>query len=109
MPVAPHPRSRSSKSGSRLGLDDPKHEQFLRYMAGVFTPYENEEKGVDGPFDLGTSFFQNNKPVREIIFDRLPATVFLVTGAVVIWLGDRDPRRDHLGGEATGRCSTARR
>ncbi len=69
-----------------LGLDDPKHEQFLRYMAGVFTPYKNEEKGVDGPFDLGTSVFQNNTPVREIIFDRLPATVFLVTGAVVIWL-----------------------
>jgi peptide/nickel transport system permease protein len=69
-----------------LGLDDPKHEQFLRYVAGVFTPYKNEEKGVDGPFDLGTSIFQNNKPVREIIFDRLPATVFLVTGAVVIWL-----------------------
>ncbi len=69
-----------------LGLADPKHEQFLRYMAGIFTPYENEEKGVDGPFDLGTSIFQNNKPVREIIFDRLPATVFLVTGAVVIWL-----------------------
>ncbi len=69
-----------------LGLDDPKYQQFLRYMAGVFTPYKNEEKGVDGPFDLGTSIFQNNKPVREIIFDRLPATVFLVTGAVVIWL-----------------------
>jgi peptide/nickel transport system permease protein len=69
-----------------LGLDDPKYQQFLRYVAGVFTPYKNEEKGVDGPFDLGTSIFQNNKPVREIIFDRLPATVFLVTGAVVIWL-----------------------
>jgi peptide/nickel transport system permease protein len=69
-----------------LGLDDPKHEQFLRYVGGVFTPYKNEEKGIDGPFDLGTSFFQNNTPVREIIFDRLPATVFLVAGAVVIWL-----------------------
>jgi peptide/nickel transport system permease protein len=70
-----------------LGLDDPKPEQFLRYAGGVFTPYENEEKGVNGPFDLGTSFFQNNKPVSEIIFDRLPATIFLVTGAVILWLG----------------------
>jgi peptide/nickel transport system permease protein len=69
-----------------LGLDDPKLEQFARYMAGVFTPYENEEKGVDGPFDLGTSFFQNNEPVRDIIFNRLPATIFLVTGAVILWL-----------------------
>jgi peptide/nickel transport system permease protein len=69
-----------------LGLNDPKVEQFGRYMLGVFTPYENEEKGVDGPFDLGTSFFQNNKPIREIIFNRLPATIFLVTGAVVLWI-----------------------
>lgn len=71
---------------SSLGLNDPKGEQFLRYMAGIFTPYENEEKGVDGPFDLGTSFFQNNEPVRSIIFNRLPATVMLVVGAVVLWL-----------------------
>jgi len=69
-----------------LGLDDPKYQQFLRYIGGVFTPYKNEAKGVDGPLDFGTSIFQNNKPVREIILDRLPATVFLVTGAVVIWL-----------------------
>jgi peptide/nickel transport system permease protein len=58
-----------------LGLDDPKHVQFLRYMEGVFTE-----------FDLGDSIFQNNVPVREIIFDRLPATIFLVSGAVVLWL-----------------------
>jgi len=69
-----------------LGLDDPKVEQFGRYMLGVFTPYENEEKQIDGPFDLGTSFFQNGTPVSEIIFDRLPATIYLVTGAVILWL-----------------------
>ena len=70
-----------------LGLDDPKYEQFGRYAAGVFTPYENEDKNVDGPFDLGTSFFQNNEQVRVIIFDRLPATIMLVVGAVILWLG----------------------
>jgi peptide/nickel transport system permease protein len=70
-----------------LGLDDPKPEQFGRYVAGVFTPYENEAARIDGPFDLGISFFQNNEPVREIILDRLPATIMLVTGAVVLWLG----------------------
>jgi peptide/nickel transport system permease protein len=58
-----------------LGLDDPKHVQFGRYIEGVFTE-----------FDLGTSPFQNNEPVREIILDRLPATIFLVAGAVVLWL-----------------------
>jgi peptide/nickel transport system permease protein len=69
-----------------LGLDDPTYIQFFRYMAGVFTPYQDEENGVDGPLDFGTSTFQNNEPVRGIIFDRLPATIFLVAGAVVLWL-----------------------
>ena len=69
-----------------LGLDDPIYERFGRYILGVFTPYQNEEVGVDGPLDLGTSIFQNNEPVREIIFNRLPATIFLVSGAVVLWI-----------------------
>ncbi len=69
-----------------LGLDDPKSEQFGRYVLGVFTPYSNADTKVNGPFDLGTSIFQNNKPVREIIFNRLPATIFLVVGAVILWL-----------------------
>ena len=63
-----------------LQLDDPLIQRFGRYIAGVFTPFEG------GPFDLGTSVFQNNEPVREIIVDRLPATAFLVAGAVVLWL-----------------------
>jgi peptide/nickel transport system permease protein len=70
-----------------LGLDDPIYERFGRYILGVFTPYQNDAVNVDGPFDLGRSVFQNNIPVREIIFDRLPATIFLVAGAVVLWLG----------------------
>ena len=63
-----------------LGLDDPIYVRFGRYMLGVFTPFEG------GPMDFGTSIFQNNEPVRAIIFDRLPATIFLVTGAVVLWI-----------------------
>jgi peptide/nickel transport system permease protein len=63
-----------------LGLDDPIYERFARYMAGVFTPLEG------GPLNFGTSIFQNNVPVREIVFDRLPATAFLVAGAVVLWV-----------------------
>ena len=68
------------------GFDDPIHERFGRYIAGVFTPYQNEDVNIDGPFDLGTSIFQNNEPVLGIIFDRLPATIFLVTGAVILWI-----------------------
>jgi peptide/nickel transport system permease protein len=69
-----------------LCLDDSTLQRFGRYVAGVFTPYQNEECGVDGPGDFGTSIFQNNEPVRGIIFDRLPATIYLVAGAVVLWI-----------------------
>ena len=64
-----------------LGLDDPLLVRFGRYMAGVFTPFEG------GPLNLGTSIFQNNEPVLAIVADRLPATAFLVAGAVVLWIG----------------------
>jgi peptide/nickel transport system permease protein len=63
-----------------LQLDDPVYVRFGRYVAGIFTPFE------DGPLNLGTSIFQNNEPVRDIVIDRLPATAFLVAGAVVLWL-----------------------
>jgi len=64
-----------------LRLDDPIHVRFGRYVTGVFTPLE------DGPLNFGTSIFQNNQPVRDIVWDRLPATAFLVAGAVVLWMG----------------------
>lgn len=66
------------------GLDRPIVERFVDYTLGVFTPFDTH--GSDGPLNFGTSIFQNNEQVRDIIFDRLPATIFLVTGAVVLWL-----------------------
>ncbi len=57
-----------------LGLDKPVYEQFLDYMKNVFLH-----------FDFGYSY-QYNVPVRQLIFSRLPATIWLVTGAVIIWL-----------------------
>ncbi|MEO8092167.1 MAG: ABC transporter permease [bacterium] len=69
-----------------LGLDDPKLTQFGRYLEGVFTPISSQAPDVDGPMDLGESIFQNNTPVKEIILDRLPATIFLVTGAMILWM-----------------------
>jgi peptide/nickel transport system permease protein len=94
-PTADPAKLRAGRSGSpeqialireTYGLDDPKLQQFARYLEGVFTPIQSEAPDVDGPLDLGESIFQNNTPVKEIIFDRLPATVFLVTGAVILWL-----------------------
>jgi peptide/nickel transport system permease protein len=57
-----------------LGLDRPLYEQYWDYI-----------KGLVLHFDLGFSF-QSNAQVREIIFDRLPATIFLTLGALVVWL-----------------------
>jgi peptide/nickel transport system permease protein len=57
-----------------LGLDKPLYTQFYDYM-----------KGVALHFDLGYSFY-SHAPVRSLIADRLPATLSLAAGAVVIWL-----------------------
>jgi peptide/nickel transport system permease protein len=73
-----------------LGLDDSKLTQFARYLTQVFTPFSwfgaDQYNGGTGPFNFGISLFQSNTPVREIIVDRLPATAFLVAGAVVLWI-----------------------
>jgi peptide/nickel transport system permease protein len=73
-----------------LGLNDSKLTQFFRYLTQVFTPFSwfgaDQYNGGTGPFNFGISLFQSNTPVKEIILDRLPATAFLVAGAVVIWL-----------------------
>ena len=58
----------------RLGLDEPWYEQFWIYI-----------KDLVLHFDLGRSY-QSNIPVREQIFDRLPATASLTLGAAVIWI-----------------------
>ncbi len=57
-----------------LGLDQPIWRQYLNYMGQVFLH-----------FNFGYSY-QYNVPVRQLILSRLPATIWLVTGAVIIWL-----------------------
>jgi len=57
-----------------LGLDKSLLTQFWLYMKGIFLH-----------FDLGYSYY-SNAPVKELIFNRLPATVSLVLGGAVIWL-----------------------
>ena len=57
-----------------LGLDKPIYEQYGIYMKKVFTK-----------FDLGYSY-QNSQPVRQELMSRLPATLKLTGGAVVVWL-----------------------
>src|SRR5437588_869250 len=57
-----------------LGLDKPIWQQYLIYMRQVFLH-----------FDFGYSY-QYSVPVRQLIFNRLPTTVWLGFGAVLIWL-----------------------
>jgi peptide/nickel transport system permease protein len=57
----------------RLGLDQPFLMQFWTWLVKV----------LHG--DLGTSF-TSGKPVTELIFDRLPVTLSLTTGATLIGL-----------------------
>ena len=58
----------------QLHLDEPIYVQFWDYLKGVFFH-----------FDFGVSYL-SQAPVREIIFNRLPATALLVVGSVVLWL-----------------------
>jgi peptide/nickel transport system permease protein len=63
----------------QFGLSDPKIVQFFRYIGDIL-PFV----GGDG-VNFGYSY-QSNQAVLPQIFDRLPATMFLTGGAVVIWL-----------------------
>ena len=58
---------------AQLGLDKPVPEQFWVYL-----------KKLVLHFDFGNSFI-NNANVRALIFDRLPNTLFLISGAAVLW------------------------
>jgi peptide/nickel transport system permease protein len=57
-----------------LGLDKSLPAQFWIYIKGIFLH-----------FNLGYSYY-SNAPVKELIFNRLPATVSLVLGGAIIWL-----------------------
>jgi peptide/nickel transport system permease protein len=58
----------------QLGLDRPWPAQFFEYF-----------KNLVLHFDLGYSF-HNDVPVKDAIFERLPATISLAVGALVVWL-----------------------
>jgi peptide/nickel transport system permease protein len=57
-----------------LGLDKPLITQFWLYMKGIFLH-----------FNLGYSYY-STASVKSLITDRLPATLSLTGGAVVVWL-----------------------
>ena len=63
----------------QFGLDQPLHVQYGRFVRNLFL---GDEYGWPG---FGFSF-DSRSPVREEIFSRLPITLQLSAGAVVVWL-----------------------
>jgi len=57
-----------------LGLDKSLLAQFWVYVKNLFLH-----------FDLGYSYY-SNAPVKELIFNRLPATLSLVLGGAIVWV-----------------------
>tara|TARA_R110002020_G_scaffold28563_3_gene90881 strand:+ start:340 stop:1299 length:960 start_codon:yes stop_codon:yes gene_type:complete len=58
---------------SNLGLERPIHEQYASFLS----------RAVQG--DLGFSY-RNQQPVLTLIANRLPPTISLVIGGVIVWL-----------------------
>ncbi|WP_372789135.1 ABC transporter permease [Paraconexibacter sp.] len=58
----------------QLGLDKAWYSQLWTFLSDLFFH-----------FDFGTSYV-NDLPVREQLFERIPATGFLVLGAAVVWV-----------------------
>jgi peptide/nickel transport system permease protein len=63
----------------QFGLSDPAPVQFIRYIGNILPFF-----GGDG-INFGYSY-QSNQAVLPQILNRMPATIFLTSGAVVIWL-----------------------
>src|SRR4051812_7839760 len=63
----------------QFGLSDPKIVQFFRYLGQILPVF-----GHDG-VNFGYSY-QSNQAVLPQILDRMPATLFLTGGAVILWL-----------------------
>jgi len=58
----------------QLGLGKPWYSQLWTFLTDLFFH-----------FDFGRSYV-NDEPVRQQLFDRIPATGFLVLGAAVVWV-----------------------
>src|SRR3954468_6618425 len=63
----------------QFGLDKPKPVQFINYIGDILPVL-----GHNGVY-FGFSY-QNNTDVLPEILERLPTTLFLTAGAVLLWL-----------------------
>src|SRR3954471_13757208 len=70
----PDPEARLRVIRHQLGLDKAWYEQYWLYL-----------KNLVLHFDFGHSYTYDSD-VRPLLFDRIPRTLFLVTGAALLWL-----------------------
>ncbi|MFI1919972.1 ABC transporter permease [Nocardia sp. NPDC020380] len=68
----------------QLGVDKPVWQQFAEYLGGIFAGRTVGQNHCPAPC-LGYSF-RNDQPVLETILGRLPVTLSLTLGAVVLFL-----------------------
>jgi len=69
-----------------MGLDQPIWKQYLAFLHGPDLIGNGHSSGIlNWPPNLGYSF-KNQEPVLDTILDRLPVTVSLAIGGVVLWL-----------------------
>ncbi|MBL1066272.1 ABC transporter permease [Streptomyces sp. 7-21] len=67
-----------------LGIDSPIPQQYWDYLVGIVMGRDFPAGNCPAPC-LGFSF-RNNEPVLETILDRLPVTLSLAAGGVVVFL-----------------------
>src|SRR3954469_5306306 len=68
-----------AQTRAQVGPDNPKPVQFINYIGDILPVL-----GHNGVY-FGFSY-QNNTAVLPQILDRLPNTLFLTAGAVLLWL-----------------------
>src|SRR6266508_361534 len=69
-----------------MGLDQPAWKQYLHFLHGPDRVGVGRPSGIlNWPPNLGYSF-KTEQPVLDIILDRLPVTLSLAFGSVVLWL-----------------------
>jgi peptide/nickel transport system permease protein len=70
----------------RMGLDQPVWLQYVYFLHGPDLIGNGHPSGIlNWPPNLGYSF-KNQQPVLNTILDRLPVTLSLTIGGVVLWL-----------------------
>lgn len=72
----------------QMGLDQPVWRQFLDYLGGIVggRTIGTGDLAVRCDFPCLGFSYQTNRPVWDLLLDRLPTTVSIAAGAAVLWL-----------------------